>query len=61
MRETFASAFCLWGKLLIFSFLCVCMTKIDLKLIFGSLYRAIKPSYRSPGRISSHAKWNFDI
>ena len=61
MTETFTSAFCLRGKLFIFSFLCVCMTKIDLKLISGNLYRAIKPLYRSPGHISSNAEWNFDI
>ena len=61
MTETFASAFYLWGKLLIFSFLCVCITKIDLKMTSGSLYRAIKPLYGSPGYISSYAQWNFDM
>ena len=61
MTETFASAFHLWGKHLIFSFLCVCITKIDLKMTCGSLYRAINPLYGSPGHVSSYAEWNFDM
>lgn len=60
MTETFASVFCLLGKLLIFSFLCVCITKKDLKMTSGSLYSEIKPLYRSPGQ-SSYAEWNFDV
>ena len=61
MTETFTSAFYLWGKLLIFSFLCVCITKIDFKMTSGSLYRAIMPLYRSPGHISCYTQWNFDM
>ena len=60
MTETFASAFLPMRKTFN-SFLCVCMTKIYLKLISGSMYRAIKPLYRSAGHISSFAEWNFDI
>lgn len=51
MTETFASAFYLWGKLLIFSFLCVCITKIDFKMTSGSLYREIKPLYGYPSQV----------